>query len=55
MRIYEVLFWRNESTEEVPFDPQLNLHPVPYTDDLTNLANACTRRGLVKRLWNMTD
>ena len=53
MRIYDVLFLNNESPEEVPSDPQLNLHLAPYTDDLTNLANAFTRRGLVKQFWNL--
>jgi hypothetical protein len=33
-------------------DPQSGLPPTAFSDDLTNLANAFTRRGLVKHLWN---
>jgi hypothetical protein len=52
MRISEILFWNNEPTEGNHSDPQVDLSPVPFGDDLTNLANAFTRRGLVKHLWN---
>ena len=53
MRIYEVIFWNNEPTERKRANHKLNLPPAPDTDDLTNLANAFTRRGLVKHLWNL--
>ena len=52
MRIYEILFWNNEPTEGDRSDPQLDLHPDPSSDFLTNLATAFTRHGEVKRLWN---
>jgi hypothetical protein len=53
MRIYEVLFWNNEPTERKRANHKLNLPPAPDTDDLTNLANAFTRRGLVKSFWRL--
>lgn len=53
MRIYEILFWNNEPAEGNRPDPQLNLPPAPFNDDLTNLRNAFTRRGLVKHGWNL--
>jgi hypothetical protein len=52
MRIYEILFWNHEPTEGNRSDPQIELPLTPFSDDLTNLANAFTRRGLVKHLWN---
>jgi hypothetical protein len=53
MRIREILFWNNEPTEGNHSDPQLGFPPTPFTDDLTKLANAFTRRGLVKSFWNV--
>jgi hypothetical protein len=53
MRICEILSWYKEPTEEKHIDPQFDLHPLPYEDDLTNLGNAFTRRGLVKHFWNL--
>jgi hypothetical protein len=53
MRITEILFWNNEPTEGNRPDPQLDLPPAPFTDDPTNLANAFTRRGIVKSFWNL--
>ena len=53
MRIAEILFWDNRSTERNRSDPQLDLPPAPFSDDLTKLANAFTRRGLVKQFWNL--
>ena len=53
MRIYEILFWNNEPAEGNSHDPQLDLPPAPFSDDPTNLANAFTRSGLVKHLWNL--
>jgi hypothetical protein len=52
MKIYEILFWNNDPADKVRPDPQLQLPPTHFGDDLTNLANAFTRRGLVKHLWN---
>ena len=53
LRISEILYWSNEPTEAHPSDPQLDLPPSRFDDDLTNLANAFTRSGLVKRGWNV--
>src|SRR5271166_3325597 len=53
MRIIEILFWDNVPTKRTRSDPQLDL-PLPrFNDDPTNLANAFTRSGLVKHLWNL--
>ena len=54
MRITEILSWNNEPAEGNRPDPQLDLPPSRFTDDPTNLANAFTRRGLVKYGWNLT-
>ena len=53
MRIAEILYWNNKPTEGNRSDPQLDLPPGPFNDDPTNLANAFTRRGLVKSFWNL--
>jgi hypothetical protein len=53
MRIAEVLFWSNGSAAGNRPDPQLDLPPPRFNDDPTNLANAFTRRGLVKSFWNL--
>jgi hypothetical protein len=52
MRIAEILFWNNEPTEKDRPDHQLGPPSRPFGDDMTNLANAFTRSGLVKRGWN---
>jgi hypothetical protein len=52
MRLSEILFWNNEPSMGTRADPQLNFPTGPLSDDLTNLANAFTRSGLVKRGWN---
>ena len=51
MRVYEILFWNNKPTE--PNRPELDLPRPQFGDDPTNLANAFTRRGLVKSFWNL--
>jgi hypothetical protein len=53
MRIAEILFWDNRSTERNRSDPQRDLPSARFNDDLTNLANAFTRSGLVKHFWNL--
>src|SRR5689334_10136055 len=53
MRIYEILFWNDNPTDENRSDLQLNLPSTPFSTDLTNLANAFTRDGLVKHFWNL--
>jgi hypothetical protein len=53
MRISEVLFWSDQPLES---DRAERHHDVPaptVDDDLTNLANAFTRRGIVKHFWNL--
>jgi hypothetical protein len=54
MRITEILSWNNDPTVRNRPDPELDLRPTPFSDDPANLANAFTRRGLVKHFWNMT-
>ena len=53
MRICEILFYNDQPTEEDHAGWQPDLARPQYSDDLTNLANAFTRRGLVKHLWNV--
>jgi len=53
MRIAEILFWDNRSTERNRSDPQRDLPSPRFNDDLTNLANAFTRSGAVKHFWNL--
>jgi hypothetical protein len=54
MRIYEILFWNYQPTEANRSDLQSDLPPAPFSDDLTNLGNAFTRRGLVKHFWSLS-
>jgi len=51
MRIHEILFWNNEPADRS--DPHLDVPPGSFSRDPTNLANAFTRRGLVKHFWNL--
>jgi len=53
MRIYEVLLWNNDPAEGNRSNPHLDFAPGPFDADLANLANAFTRRGLVKHFWNL--
>jgi len=53
MLIAEILFWNDEPAETYGPDPRLDLSPARFTDDPANLANAFTRRGLVKHFWNI--
>jgi hypothetical protein len=52
MRIYEILSWNNDPIARDRAYPLLNSPPVPFGDDMINLANAFTRDGLVKHFWN---
>jgi hypothetical protein len=52
MRISEILYWNSEPAEPNDYEPQLDQLPARFSGDLTKLAGAFTRRGLVKRLWN---
>src|ERR1700730_8815215 len=53
MRIFEILLWNNETHERDLSTPQPDLPQDPFSDDLTNLANAFTRRGMIKHFWNV--
>ena len=53
MRITEILFWNNEPGEANDYEPQLDQAPARSSDDVTNLATAFTRRGMVKHFWNL--
>jgi hypothetical protein len=53
MRIAEILFPNNNPTEGNRSDPLLDPSPASSNYDLTNLATAFTRRGLVKHFWNL--
>jgi hypothetical protein len=50
MRIHEILFHPIDGN--IP-DPYRDVPQVPPGDDLSKLAQAFTRRGLVKHFWNM--
>jgi hypothetical protein len=54
MRITEILPWNNEPPEGERSDPRLYFPSAPFIDDPTNLANAFTRSGLVKHVWNLS-
>lgn len=53
MRISEILSWNNEPTEGNCPDHRLDLPAARFGNDQTNLANAFTRRGLVKSFWRL--
>jgi hypothetical protein len=53
MRIAEILFPNNNATEGNRSDPVLDPSPASSNNDLTNLATAFTRRGLVKHFLNL--
>jgi hypothetical protein len=53
MRIHEILFWNDEPTERDRPDPQLDQPPARSSDDVTKLATAFTKRGVVKHFWNL--
>jgi hypothetical protein len=53
MQIAEILFLNNEPAEANDYEPQLDQAPARSSDEVTNLATAFTRRGLVKHFWNL--
>ena len=53
MRIAEILFWNNKPAEPKDYEPQLDQPPARSNDDVTKLATAFTKRGLVKHFWNL--
>ena len=54
MRISEVLFWNDQPLESDRAGRHLDIPAARVDDDLTNLGNAFTRRGLVKHFWNLS-
>jgi hypothetical protein len=53
MRIYEIVFWNSEHAKRDHVGLRPNWTSGRSKDDLTNLANAFTKGGLVKHLWNL--
>jgi hypothetical protein len=53
MRIHEILGWDNNPIDRNRFHNYLDFGPHPFAYDLAKLANAFTRRGLVKHFWNL--
>jgi hypothetical protein len=53
MRIYEILFQNDISAQVDHPDPYLDFPPGPFDNDLTNLATAFTKNGMVKRFWDV--
>lgn len=53
MRILEVLFCDNQPIVGDRANPEIDLHQDPLGDEVTDLANAFTRGGLVKHFWNL--
>ena len=53
MLIAEILNWNDDPTERTRSDDQIDFTQAPFGTDLTNLANAFTRGGLVKHGWNL--
>lgn len=53
MKVAEILSWNNEPIKRNRSDPQLDFPPTQFSDDLTKLANAFTRNGVVKHFWNL--
>jgi hypothetical protein len=55
MRIQEILFWNNDpAAEENLSDHGLDFPPDPFNSDLTKLAGAFTKDGMVKHFWNLS-
>ncbi len=53
MRIHEILLWNNDPAEGNRSDPHLDFPPGPFDNDLSNLASAFTKDGMVKRFWDL--
>src|SRR5580693_5063908 len=53
MRISDVVFWSDQALEGSRSDYHHDIPAPRDDDDLTNLGNAFTRRGLVKHFWNL--
>lgn len=53
MRISEIIQWNIDTTLGNHSDSRLDVPPGSFNRDPANLANAFTRRGLVKSFWNL--
>ena len=53
MRISDVLFWSDQPLEGGRADYHHDVPAPRAYDDVTNLATAFTRRGMVKHFWNL--
>ena len=51
MRIYEVIFWNNDPAVHHQADPRLEIPPYQFDNDLSKLASAFTKHGVLKRFW----
>ena len=49
MRIHEIIFPNNEPADMKRADPRLNIPPYRFDNNLSKLANAFTKHGVVKR------
>jgi hypothetical protein len=52
MRIHEIIFSNDAPAERNRSDPQLGQPSPSFSNDLTKLATAFTKDGLVKHFWN---
>src|SRR5690348_12493353 len=51
MRIREIIFRNNDPAEGNRTDPRRDVPTYPYDNDLSKLASAFTKHGVVKRFW----
>jgi hypothetical protein len=51
MRIYEVIFRNNDPVVHHRADPRLEIPTCQFDNDLSKLASAFTKHGVVKRFW----
>jgi hypothetical protein len=51
MRIHEILYWDNGPAVHHRADPRLEIPPYQFDNDLSKLASAFTKHGVVKRFW----
>ena len=51
MRIHEIIFPNNEPADMKRADPRLDIPPYRFDNDLSKLASAFTKHGVVKSFW----
>jgi hypothetical protein len=51
MRIHEIIFPNNEPADMKRADPRLDIPQYRFDNDLSKLANAFTKHGVVKSFW----